>query len=299
MDKGFVGGTKDDTGLTHLGAREYDPVIGRFISADPVLDADDPQQMQGYAYANNTPLSASDADGLLFGFLANVFQKTVTSVWENAGKISTGLSIAALVCAAIPIPPIQAVAAGLAAASVVFGVIDTIKSCSEGKFVDCGVGALSMIPGGKALKIAYNGGKKMFEAGKGLDDAIERRNLYSDIFSGKKHPDPRTRPEGSRIYRNELDKNITDARKAWVESQKPASWGSSTPQNVLTDLGMLADDACTNYMSACHEPVALPRLMMIGQRKTYKPTFFCPCRPSAADVAAAKRYDQRWARFLF
>ncbi|MCM2394345.1 RHS repeat-associated core domain-containing protein, partial [Streptomyces albipurpureus] len=38
-DRTFVGGTKDtDTGLTHLGAREYDPTVGRFISVDPIMD---------------------------------------------------------------------------------------------------------------------------------------------------------------------------------------------------------------------------------------------------------------------
>ncbi|MGY3334030.1 RHS repeat-associated protein [Streptomyces filamentosus] len=64
-DKGFVGGTKDpDTSLTHLGAREYDPVIGRFISVDPVLDLNDPQQSQGYSYGNNNPVSFSDPTGL-------------------------------------------------------------------------------------------------------------------------------------------------------------------------------------------------------------------------------------------
>jgi RHS repeat-associated protein len=58
--KGFVGGTTDPTGLTHLGAREYDPTTGRFISADPILQPSDPQQANGYSYANNTPTNASD-----------------------------------------------------------------------------------------------------------------------------------------------------------------------------------------------------------------------------------------------
>jgi RHS repeat-associated protein len=62
--KGFVGGTKDDTGLTHLGAREYDPTLGRFISDDPVTDHADPQQINGYAYANNNPTTMSDPNGL-------------------------------------------------------------------------------------------------------------------------------------------------------------------------------------------------------------------------------------------
>nr|MDT0661638.1 polymorphic toxin-type HINT domain-containing protein [Micromonospora sp. DSM 115978] len=63
-DRGFVGGTKDNTGLTHLGAREYDPEIGRFISVDPVMDLTDPQQIHGYTYANNSPITLSDPTGL-------------------------------------------------------------------------------------------------------------------------------------------------------------------------------------------------------------------------------------------
>ncbi|WP_399944272.1 polymorphic toxin-type HINT domain-containing protein [Streptomyces sp. BBFR25] len=64
-DKGFVGGTQDtDTGLTHLGAREYDPAIGRFISVDPVMNLTSSQQLNGYTYANNNPATSSDPDGL-------------------------------------------------------------------------------------------------------------------------------------------------------------------------------------------------------------------------------------------
>ncbi|MFF2008105.1 RHS repeat-associated core domain-containing protein [Streptomyces sp. NPDC058195] len=64
--KGFVGGTDDtkSTGLTHLGAREYDPELGRFISVDPLLDLGDPQQMNGYTYGNNNPATLSDPTGL-------------------------------------------------------------------------------------------------------------------------------------------------------------------------------------------------------------------------------------------
>ncbi|WP_159028528.1 RHS repeat-associated core domain-containing protein, partial [Kitasatospora sp. MY 5-36] len=64
-DKGFVGGTKEkSTGFTLLGAREYDPKTGRFISPDPIVDAGDPQQWNAYAYANNSPINKSDANGL-------------------------------------------------------------------------------------------------------------------------------------------------------------------------------------------------------------------------------------------
>ena len=62
--KGFVGGTVDNTGLVHLGAREYDPSIGRFVSVDPFVDQNDPQQMHGYSYASGSPVTSSDPDGL-------------------------------------------------------------------------------------------------------------------------------------------------------------------------------------------------------------------------------------------
>ncbi|WP_052681815.1 polymorphic toxin-type HINT domain-containing protein [Saccharothrix sp. ST-888] len=64
-DKGFVGGTKDDaTGLTNLGAREYDPAHGRFINPDPLLAEFDPQQWNGYAYSDNSPVDKTDPSGL-------------------------------------------------------------------------------------------------------------------------------------------------------------------------------------------------------------------------------------------
>ena len=63
---GFVGGYQQPSGLTHLGARDYDPLTGRFTQVDPVLDTDNPQQMNGYAYSNNSPVTNSDANGLAF-----------------------------------------------------------------------------------------------------------------------------------------------------------------------------------------------------------------------------------------
>ncbi|GAA3305601.1 hypothetical protein GCM10020295_59710 [Streptomyces cinereospinus] len=62
---GFHTGDDDaGTGLVHLGAREYDPGTGRFISADPVLDQSDPLQANGYSYANNNPVTHADPSGL-------------------------------------------------------------------------------------------------------------------------------------------------------------------------------------------------------------------------------------------
>ncbi|MEU2556414.1 RHS repeat-associated core domain-containing protein [Streptomyces sp. NPDC013313] len=65
-DKGYVNGIQDTTtGLTHLGAREYDPTIGRFLSDDPLLELTDAQQINGYTYASNNPITGSDPTGLI------------------------------------------------------------------------------------------------------------------------------------------------------------------------------------------------------------------------------------------
>ncbi|MFI8516877.1 polymorphic toxin-type HINT domain-containing protein [Streptomyces sp. NPDC085481] len=64
-DKGFLGKPTDDvTGLTHIGAREYDPATGQFLSVDPLLSLDQHQSVNGYSYANQHPATASDPSGL-------------------------------------------------------------------------------------------------------------------------------------------------------------------------------------------------------------------------------------------
>ncbi|QPK50800.1 RHS repeat-associated core domain-containing protein [Streptomyces gardneri] len=64
-DKGFLGKTDDkNTGLTHIGAREYDSSLGQFVSVDPLLSLDQSGSLNGYSYANQNPTTASDPTGL-------------------------------------------------------------------------------------------------------------------------------------------------------------------------------------------------------------------------------------------
>jgi RHS repeat-associated protein len=63
---GYLGApTQASTGLTILGARMYDPTLGRFISPDPVFEAGDPQQYNGYSYAADNPATNEDPAGLM------------------------------------------------------------------------------------------------------------------------------------------------------------------------------------------------------------------------------------------
>ncbi len=62
---GYTGHVEDAaTGLTYMQARYYDPVIGRFLSIDPVgFTPAAPAMFNRYAYAANDPVNNWDPDG--------------------------------------------------------------------------------------------------------------------------------------------------------------------------------------------------------------------------------------------
>jgi len=61
----FTGAELDTaSGLYHMGARFYDPTIGRWLSEDPVQDLYfQPETLNFYAYAFNGPVDYIDPDG--------------------------------------------------------------------------------------------------------------------------------------------------------------------------------------------------------------------------------------------
>ena len=61
---GFTGHVTDAaTGLTYAQQRYYDPVMGRFLSADPVLPNDNGGSFNRYWYASDNPYRFTDPDG--------------------------------------------------------------------------------------------------------------------------------------------------------------------------------------------------------------------------------------------
>ena len=68
---GYTGHVQDaSTGLTYMQQRYYDPLLGRFLSVDPVTmhDNGDPRLFNRYGYANNNPYTYVDPDGRLANF---------------------------------------------------------------------------------------------------------------------------------------------------------------------------------------------------------------------------------------
>jgi RHS repeat-associated protein len=61
----FTGKAQDpDTLLVYMGARYYNPLLGRFISIDPApIDDGDPRSVNRYSYAANNPFGYVDPDG--------------------------------------------------------------------------------------------------------------------------------------------------------------------------------------------------------------------------------------------
>lgn len=68
--KGFTGHEMlDEAGLIHMNGRLYDPLLGRFIQADPFVQAaDNPFSYNRYSYVFNNPLSATDPSGYISSF---------------------------------------------------------------------------------------------------------------------------------------------------------------------------------------------------------------------------------------
>lgn len=90
---GFHGKALDDnTGLSYMGARYYDPVMGRFRSVDPVgVVPGNLHSFNRFTYANNNPYKYVDPDGRY----AVVVARAMTFCAENPSCVAAGAAIAA------------------------------------------------------------------------------------------------------------------------------------------------------------------------------------------------------------
>lgn len=86
-DRGFTGHEHIDIfSLINMNGRVYDPILGRFIQADPFIqDILDLQNLNRYSYVNNNPLSYTDPSGYLFKKLLKKVAQAIKSVVKAVG----------------------------------------------------------------------------------------------------------------------------------------------------------------------------------------------------------------------
>ncbi|MGW5422550.1 ricin-type beta-trefoil lectin domain protein [Streptomyces sp. NPDC003943] len=145
--KGFLGKTRDDaSGYQPLGARLYDPVVGRFLSADPVLDLNDPMQSNGYAYANNNPVTFSDPSGLSIALTASERAAALAGAGLSAAEVAQAQSMQGKSLTSV----ILAVA--WETLKDFIGINDAI-ACFGGDMWSCASVIMDAIPWGKLGKI--------------------------------------------------------------------------------------------------------------------------------------------------
>lgn len=84
-DRGFTGHEHlDRFGLINMNGRMYDPVAGRFLGVDPVVQAPDySQSYNGYSYCWNNPLKYTDPSGYELDALSTY--DIVNNLWNSGG----------------------------------------------------------------------------------------------------------------------------------------------------------------------------------------------------------------------
>ncbi len=104
-DRGFTGHEHlDEVQLIHTNGRLYDPVIGRFLSADPYVQAPtSSQSLNRYSYVLNNPLSIVDPSGFffkkLFKAIGKAFKKIgnfIKKYWKTILSTVVGVVLSAI-----------------------------------------------------------------------------------------------------------------------------------------------------------------------------------------------------------
>ena len=93
--RGFTGHEQiDEVGLVHMGGRVYDPILGRFLQADPfVQQPNNIQNFNRYSYVLNNPLNKTDPSGYFFQMLV-VWAVQYIATTTTVAALGTALSAA-------------------------------------------------------------------------------------------------------------------------------------------------------------------------------------------------------------
>jgi RHS repeat-associated protein len=141
-DRSFLGDVQQAaTGLVDVGARDYDPSIGAFVSVDPNMDSGAPQSMTGYEYAGDNPLCNPDPSGLSWWSDVTSVVHTVANVAAVAAPVLNAVAV----CTAA-VPGLDVVTAGVAATADIVDTVATVANVTAGA-----VNVVNDVSSGKSL----------------------------------------------------------------------------------------------------------------------------------------------------
>ena len=154
-----------ETGLYYYNARYYDPALGRFISADPIVpDPTNPQSLNRYSYVLNNPLKYTDPTG---HFLKK-FLKGVGSFFKSAGKaIKSALSNPKFAIAAA-----VGIATGYASMAYLF-MSETVELLTTAAIYGAAIGTAATAGTYKGLTYGEGGGSGGSRAAHYASSAID------------------------------------------------------------------------------------------------------------------------------
>ena len=257
-NRGFTGHEHvDSMGIIHMNGRIYDPKLGRFLQADPLVQSPkNSQSLNRYSYALNNPLSYTDPSGyfslkrffkkwgrLIIAAVAAYFTFGAAYLWAAnaiASGVSSSLALAKFVGAVgwkVVAGSIAGAASGFVAGAITSG---SLKGAVRGAFAGAITGGIASyygntynveriasesLGGGASAKIL--GGK--FEDGLkfalivSVATYLNYRMDQSERANSSKNPDNLNKP-GSGLYGEEH--SIAGARRTVVESGSYAACGS-------------------------------------------------------------------------
>lgn len=193
FDRGFTGHEHLEMfGLINMNARLYDPVLGRFLSPDPIVQIPEfTQSYNGYSYALNNPLSYKDPNGesliliaaIIGGWIGmgSAMVSSDKSGWGLAGDMFKGLFVGAASGAAGAWAG-GAIAGSITAGGFINGSLSGLAGGFSGGFVGCSGNAWLAGAGfGAGLKAGLVGGA-LSGAFSGLSGGLIRG--FTDMAKG-------------------------------------------------------------------------------------------------------------------
>ena len=239
----FTGHIADSaTGLTYMQARYYDPVIGRFLSNDPVGFAPSrPEYFNRYAYVGNDPVNKNDPTGefanFVIGAVIGVAAEAVVQTFVT-GEFDGGELVKSAFVGAIS-GGVGGATAKLAG-SIGRAVASPASAMHQGasKVV---TGTATGAVGGAAGGAAGEATKQVIKNGK-VDNP---QQLVKAAVTGAVTGGLAGAGSGS-IQANAAQKTLGDSRAQTVFTSTPPGEKTAAAAGALTDLSTSTADAVIN-----------------------------------------------------